>query len=153
MSKDECKIVVCSGYFDPLMPHHLDMFRDAKKHGDILYVIVNNDEQVKLKGSIPFLTQGERRRIVNEIEGVAIALISLDTDRSVAKSLERIWPDIFYNGGDVTDESKLHPAELEVCKRLGIKMVFGGQKTGSSSEVKQRILKWHYCQLETPCVN
>ena len=36
------KVVVCSGYFDPLHVGHLEYFKMAKKLGDTLVVIVNN---------------------------------------------------------------------------------------------------------------
>ena len=39
------KIVVVSGYFDPIHIGHLEYFKLAKELGDLLYVIVNNDFQ------------------------------------------------------------------------------------------------------------
>ena len=38
-------IVIVSGYFNPLHKGHLEYFKQAKSHGDLLYVIVNNDNQ------------------------------------------------------------------------------------------------------------
>lgn len=60
-----------SGYFNPLHVGHLKMFKEAKKLGDKLVVIVNNDAQVKLKGSFPFMTQADRLEIVKAIKWVA----------------------------------------------------------------------------------
>ncbi|MDP1689898.1 MAG: adenylyltransferase/cytidyltransferase family protein, partial [bacterium] len=40
------KIIITSGYFNPIHIGHINLFREAKKMGDVLVVIVNNDEQV-----------------------------------------------------------------------------------------------------------
>ena len=42
------RVVVISGYFNPIHTGHLDYIKAASKLGDRLVVIVNNDEQVKL---------------------------------------------------------------------------------------------------------
>ena len=55
------KVVVISGYFNPIHTGHLDYIKAASKLGDKLVVIVNNDEQVKLKGSVPFQDEEERK--------------------------------------------------------------------------------------------
>ena len=51
------KIAIVSGYFNPLHVGHLDYLETAKKISDKLIVIVNNDHQVSLKGSTPFMTK------------------------------------------------------------------------------------------------
>ena len=55
-SNKKIKVAV-SGYFNPLHVGHLEMIERAKKIGDYLIVIINNDYQVKLKGSVPFMNQ------------------------------------------------------------------------------------------------
>ena len=45
------KLIIVSGYFNPLHIGHIDYFENAKKGFDKLIVIVNNDFQRKLKGS------------------------------------------------------------------------------------------------------
>ena len=45
------KIVIVSGYFNPVHKGHIEYFNKAKSHGDQLYVIVNSDLQRELKGS------------------------------------------------------------------------------------------------------
>ena len=39
------KIVVASGYFDPLHSGHIEYLQKSKELGDLLIVIVNNDSQ------------------------------------------------------------------------------------------------------------
>lgn len=43
------KIVCVSGYFDPIHIGHIEYMKRAKELGNKLMVIVNNDEQAKLK--------------------------------------------------------------------------------------------------------
>ena len=42
-------IVAVSGYFDPLHRGHVEYLKLAKQLGDKLIVILNNDNQVRLK--------------------------------------------------------------------------------------------------------
>jgi cytidyltransferase-like protein len=63
-------VVAVSGYFNPLHVGHLDMIEKARKLGDKLVVIVNNDYQVKLKGSVPFMTLADRVRIIGALRDV-----------------------------------------------------------------------------------
>jgi cytidyltransferase-like protein len=124
--------VVVSGYFNPLHIGHLEMFKKAKAIGDKLIVIVNNDKQQMLKRGFIYMTQSDRRKIVESIKWVDEVVVSIDEDRTVCKTLEMIKPDIFANGGD---RFKTNIPEKEVCDRLGIKMVFGlGKKIRSSSD-------------------
>lgn len=124
--------VCLSGYFNPLHKGHVRYFKEAKKLGDCLIVIVNNDKQVKLKGSKPFMNQEERLEIVSSIRYVDKALLSIDKDKSVIKTLKLVKPDIFAQGGDRTIGNI---PEKAICDKLGIKIVemVGGEKIQSSS--------------------
>ena len=44
------RVVVISGFFNPLHIGHIDYISAARNLGDFLIVIVNNDEQVETKG-------------------------------------------------------------------------------------------------------
>lgn len=131
------KIVCISGFFNPLHQGHLDYICEARKLGDYLVVIVNNDNQVKLKESIPFMAEKERVEVLKHIKGVDNVFLSIDKDKTVCESLREIKPDIFANGGDRYSDNV---PEDEVCKELGIEMIFniGGEKTQSSSSLIQR---------------
>jgi len=63
-------VVAVSGYFNPLHVGHLEMIEKSKKLGDKLVVIVNNDAQVKLKGSVPFMTLADRVKIISALRAV-----------------------------------------------------------------------------------
>jgi|ETNmetMinimDraft_33_1059910.scaffolds.fasta_scaffold175434_1 cytidyltransferase-like protein len=127
------KVIVVSGYFDPLHVGHVEYFRLAKSLGDKLIVVLNNDEQLFMKrGKAGFMNQGERKRLVESIRYVDEVFISIDGDRSICESLKAIRPDVFANGGDrFQDEIP----EGNICRELGIEMVDGlGEKTKSSRE-------------------
>jgi len=134
MSKRKKKeiVVATSGYFNPLHIGHLRCLQAAKKLGTKLVVIVNSDEQVKVKGSVTFMPEKERMEIVKALKSVDEVVLSVDKDLTVCKSLEKVKPDIFAKGGDRTLGNI---PEVPVCEKLGIKMVFGvgGGKIQSSS--------------------
>lgn len=129
--KKNIKVAV-SGYFNPLHVGHLEMIEKAKKLGDYLVVIVNNDKQVKLKGRVPFMNEKDRIKIIKALKDVDEVFLSIDKDKTVCKSLAKVKPDIFANGGDRKNLNDV--PEYEICQKLKIKMVDGlGRKIRSSS--------------------
>jgi cytidyltransferase-like protein len=143
------RVVVVSGYFNPIHGGHLDYLEGAKKLGDYLIVIVNNDNQVETKGSKPFMDCQERMRIVEALQCVNKAVESVDEDGSVVTTLNILhtkysleWDFdemIFANGGDRKSDNI---PEYELCEERGIKMAFnvGGGKTQSSSELIEKVI-------------
>ena len=129
------KLVAISGYFDPLHVGHLEYIKLSKKLGDRLVVIVNNDFQSKLKKGKSFMNESDRLEIVKSIIWVDDAIISVDKDGSVCKSIELVKPDIFANGGD--RKNKEIP-ESKICNKLGIKIIDGIGKKNK----KQLKLYW-----------
>ena len=129
-------ITVCtSGYFNPLHIGHIRLLEGAKKLGDYLVVIVNNDEQVRLKGSKPFMDEKERCNIVKALRCVDHVILSIDKDRTIRETLKFVKPNIFAKGGDSTPDNV---PEKEVCITLGIDLRYGigGDKIQSSSWLK-----------------
>ncbi len=130
-------VVAVSGYFNPLHVGHLEMIAKAKKLGDKLVAIVNSDYQVELKGRVPFMKENDRLKIIKALRDVDEVFLSLDRDLSVCRSLAKVRPDIFANGGDRHNVGDVPEAAL--CRRLGIKMVDGlGKKIRASSELISR---------------
>ena len=125
--------VAVSGYFDPIHVGHLEYLQLAKKLGDNLIVIINNNLQAELKKGSTFMDEKDRMEIVAALRCVDEVFLSIDTDKSVCKSLEHIKPDIFANGGDrLLNEIP----ETAVMKKYNIKMVDGlGSKIRSSSDL------------------
>jgi len=127
------KKVAVSGYFDPLHVGHLEYLKLAKSLGDYLIVIVNSNSQCKIKKGKPFMDENDRLEIVRNLKMVDEVFLSIDQDKTVCKSLEKIRPDIFANGGDrSTDEVP----ETVICNKHKIKMIDGlGEKIRSSSDL------------------
>ena len=127
------KTVAISGYFDPIHVGHLEYIELSKRMGDYLVVIVNNNHQCKLKKGKYFMDERDRIKIVESIKGVDEVFLSIDSDKTVCKSLEKIKPDIFTNGGD-RDNQEI--PESIVCKKYGIELLDGmGEKIRSSSDL------------------
>ena len=132
------KAIIVSGYFNPLHKGHLELFHNAKKKGDKLFVIVNNDHQRALKGSKEFMNEDERVLIVSELKIVDKVFLSIDQDRTVCNSIIKIFKEfgglyelIFANGGD---QNKDVCPEVPVCIEYGIGLIDGlGDKIQSSS--------------------
>ena len=127
------KKVAISGYFYPIHVGHLEYISLSKKLGDYLIVIINNNHQCTLKKGKHFMDENDRAKILEAIEGVDEVFISIDQDRTVCKSLEKIRPDIFTNGGDRYNKEI---PEAIVCKKYGIELLDGlGKKIRSSSDL------------------
>jgi|TARA_B110000902_G_scaffold141274_1_gene163128 cytidyltransferase-like protein len=127
------KVVAVSGYFDPIHVGHLDYLEMSKKLGDKLVVIVNNNNQCVLKKGKPFMDEDDRVRIVKSLSIVDEVFLSIDTDKTVCKSLEAIKPDVFANGGD---RATSEVPESLICDKYSIEMIDGlGDKIRSSSSL------------------
>ena len=132
------KLVIVSGYFNPLHKGHLELFRKAKEVGDLLCVIVNNDKQRELKGSQFFQDQDERIEIIRELSIVDMAWISIDNDKTQNETLKMLVNKFygtmklaFANGGDQNNDTI---PEAEICRIFNIELIDGlGDKIQSSS--------------------
>lgn len=133
-------VVAVSGFFNPLHVGHLEMIHLAKKLGDKLVVIVNNDKQVKLKNRVPFMSEKDRVKIIKALRDVDQVFLAIDDYKlpngeiPVIKSLAKVHPDIFANGGD--RHNLVNVPEYPICQKLNIKLVDGlGKKIRASSEM------------------
>jgi cytidyltransferase-like protein len=127
------KKIAISGYFDPIHIGHLEYIKMAKSLGDYLIVIVNNDKQAVLKKGKSFMCEDDRLEIVSQIKGVDEAVMSIDDDKTVCKTLDLIKPDVFANGGD---RSNGEIPEYKICKENETQVIDGlGDKIRSSSDL------------------
>ena len=132
------KGIIVSGYFNPIHKGHIEYFNQAKALADELFVIVNNDSQRILKGSKEFQKEQERIFIVSNIKSVDHCILSIDKDRTVIKTIEKISQDFgqqydlnFANGGDQNNNTI---PERAICDQMGISLIDGlGDKIQSSS--------------------
>jgi len=124
-------IVCASGYFNPIHYGHIEYLEKSKQLGDKLIVIVNSDKQSYLKKGTSFMPENQRLKIVRSLRCVDMAVLSVDEDRTVCKTLSRLHPDIFTNGGDQNNDTI---PEKDICNQMGTKLVDNlGDKIQSSS--------------------
>jgi len=139
------KVVITSGYFNPLHIGHINLIREAKNLGDFLVVIVNNDEQVRLKGSIPFMSEQERVEIVKALRYADEVILSIDKDRTVAESIKSIAKkhsgDLYFAKGGDRNAGNIPESESLICKEFNIKIIngVGGDKVQSSSGLLKNV--------------
>jgi cytidyltransferase-like protein len=137
------KVAVVSGYFNPIHAGHVEYLRLAREFagpGGRVIAIINSDAQSMLKKGSSLVPQQDRLRVVEAIRHVDLAIISIDSDRTVRRTLRQLCmhdprPTHFVNGGDVVSSC----SEEEVCEELGIETVYGlGDKIQSSSWILER---------------
>lgn len=140
-----------SGGFDPLHIGHIRYMQEAKKLGDKLVVVLNNDNWFKVKSKPVFMSDKERKEIIEALSCVDEVIISSHPkntkDISVCKEIAKIKPHIFANGGDRFADNI---PEFKLCNDLGIKMVFNvgrGGKVRSSSELLKEYSKKINCGI------
>lgn len=143
------KRVIVSGYFNPLHGGHLDMLEAARRLGDYLIVVVNNDNAQLIKKGKIILEEQSRMRLMRALRDVDEVVLSVDNDLGQALTLREIrkmYPVdelIFANGGD-RDPSKhgLPETETQSCIDCDIQTVFGVgsdviEKRDSSTRINQ----------------
>ena len=142
------KIIITSGFFNPLHIGHINLIREAKELGDFLVVIVNNDNQVKIKGSMPFMPEQERIEIIKALKYADDFILAVDKDGTVAETLEIIakkYPgsNLFFAKGGDRNSGNIPENETRVCKDFSIEIVnnVGGGKIQSSSWLLKNISK------------
>ena len=145
MPKKKKVVVAVSGGFDPIHVGHVRMFQEAKKLGDELVVILNNDHWLQAKKIDIFMPVRERKELIEALAPVDRVIITghkkNPSDMSVSHELRALRPDIFANGGDRDERNAANPKsslykDIDTCKELNINMVFNlgkGGKVQSSS--------------------
>ncbi len=138
------KIVMVSGGFDPVHIGHVRLFNEAKKLGDKLVVVINNDNWLKLKKGYVFMPEHERKEIIEAFEAVDRVILSSHKkntkDISITEDIRSLRPHIFAKGGD-RHVGNIPSPEVLVCEEIGCKIIndvgHGGKVQSSSDLVKK----------------
>lgn len=121
--------VLATGTFDILHPGHLYFLKEAKKYGDVLYVIVARDSMIRHKPK-PVIPEEQRLEMVSALKPVDFALLGSDSD--IFEPVEKIRPDVIVLGYDQNF------SEDELREEL--------RKRGMDAEIV-RIGKYEGCEL------
>lgn len=148
ISKKQKKVVMVSGGFDPVHIGHVRLFKEAKKLGDTLVVVLNNDNWLHYKKGYAFMPEHERKEIIEAFEAVDRVVLSSHKkntkDISISKELRSIRPHIFAKGGD-RHHGNIPTPEVLVCEEIGCTIIsdvgFGGKVQSSSELVRKSVLK------------
>lgn len=140
-------VVLNTGYFNPIHPWHIECMQLSKELWDELWIIVNNDEQARLKTWKQEVFQDEKFRcsVVSAIRYVDEVMLSIDHDASVCESIraaaieirKRYWDDtkiILWKWGD---RFLWWILEEWVCKEMNVEIVdWLWAKTHNSSDYR-----------------
>lgn len=121
----------------------------CKELGDELRVIINNDQQARLKTGQQDLFQDQdfRMTVVASLKTVDRVMLSVDKDWSVCQSIIHITDMIRKEYGDDTriifgkwgDRFASNIPEVDICKANNIEIKDGlGSKTHNSSEYRAK---------------
>ena len=142
-------VVITSWYFNPIHPWHIECLELCKDLWDELWVIVNNDNQAKLKTGKDSVFQDEnfRLKIVSSLKVVDNVMLSVDQDGSVCESIkeitkkikEKYWEDVIIYFWKWGDRFSWNIPEVQVCEELWIEIIDGlWAKTHNSSDYRKK---------------
>lgn len=109
------KKILVFGTFDILHRGHLNFFKQAKKFGDFLIVVVARDKNVrKIKNHLP--SNNEKKRLENLRQVKIVNQVVLGYIRDPYKIIEKIQPDMICLGYDQNSFTDNLEKELKARK-------------------------------------
>ncbi|MHA2202072.1 MAG: adenylyltransferase/cytidyltransferase family protein [Candidatus Hodarchaeales archaeon] len=107
--KNNLKIVLTGGVFDIVHLGHLKTLKEAKKYGDVLFVIVASDETVEAnKGRLPLNNQASRVELLSHVDIVDIVKKGASDAKKFLDIVIKVKPDVIILGYDQSlSEDKL----------------------------------------------
>ena len=130
--QEDPKIVLASGFFDPIQPAHLDYLREAKSYGDVLVVIVNGDDaSIRKKGY--YFYDCDTRCALLDAYGIADFVLPCPDD-DTSDVIKELCPHILTQGGDRREDT-YNQKEIDACLEIECRRVYGvgGSKKKYSS--------------------
>lgn len=129
LKKQGKTIVIAGGCFDIIHVGHIKFLNNAKKEGDVLFLLLENDRNVKrLKGkNRPINSQKDRAEVLSALKSVdfVVLLPDMKSDKDYDKLISQIKPDVIATTAqDPGLEHKKRQAEMikgktkEVMRRI-----------------------------------
>lgn len=111
MERAKIKVGLIGGVFDILHIGHVFTLNEAKKHCDVLVVVVARDEMIMKKGRKLLHTQKYRAAMVESLKPVDVAVLGLKDYHQV---LDAVKPDVIIYGYDQEEFAK--PEGVKIIK-------------------------------------
>ena len=141
LSADGKRAVLTNGCFDILHRGHLELFRSARAHGDMLIVAINSDASVRrLKGeNRPVFNQTERAEVLAALESVDCVCV-FDEDTPL-ETILKIRPDVLVKGSDWVDKGIVGQKEVESWggEVVAVPLIEGQSSTGVVERILSRL--------------
>jgi len=144
--KEPEKILILSGYFDPLHSGHIYYFSESKKLGGRVIVILNNEGQSRLKRGYHLIGVDERKKILESIKFIDEVFVSIDHGPTQCDTLAYLADKYknkncklyFVKSGEWKEENL---KEAPLCQKLGIKIKIlnNAPSASSSSLIKKAV--------------
>lgn len=136
-------VVLVGGCFDILHVGHVKFLENAKRQGDLLFVLLENDENVKkLKGANrPINAQNERAEILSQLRMVdyVVLLSNMQSDRDYDKLMAQIKPEVIATTKN--DPGIVHKIRQGKMVNAKVKQVIERLNNRSSTLVKNMLSK------------
>jgi len=116
------KVVLVSGTYDVLHAGHIRFFKDARKLGDELVVVIPTDEVArKMKQRMPYLSAAHKAAVISELRAVDRVMIGGDMppELNFCSIMEKIKPAILA----VTVDDRFREVKETACKLTGTQYV------------------------------
>ena len=117
------------GAFDPLHHGHIEYFRQARQQGWPVLCNIAPDSYLQTK-HMPLLPAEQRAEVLDALRYIDYTHVSLWNTEVVIRELH---PAAFIKGKDW--EGRLPAPEVEICRELGITILFLDTIRGSSSRL------------------
>ncbi|MFA6959042.1 MAG: adenylyltransferase/cytidyltransferase family protein [Thermoanaerobaculia bacterium] len=130
-------VAFANGCFDILHVGHIRYLAGSAEAGDVLVVAINSDDSVReLKGEgRPVMPANERAELIASLR--MVDYVTVFGDRSPARLIARLKPDVQCKGTDYTPESV--PEAAVVTSYGGRVVIVGDPKDHSTTEYIRKL--------------
>jgi len=124
LKKQNKTIIIAGGFFDILHPGHIKFLEAAKKYGDYLFILLEEDTKALKKGKgRPVNSQENRAKILSAVQNVdcIVLLKNMTNNQTYDKIIVEIHPDVIaVTFGDPNLKHKQRQAKLVQGKVVNV---------------------------------
>ena len=134
-------LVLCYGDFELLHPGHIRHLETARRHGDLLAVVLTKDQHVGKGPGHPFFNERLRAESLGALE--LVDYVAVSPIPSAAEVIRKVRPGVYAKGGEKDsphDYTSKGIAERQAMKEVGGQLVITDVASFSSS----RLLNDHF---------